>query len=326
MNTASPLVSIITPVHNGEAFLAQCLDSVLRQSYTQWECIVINNSSSDATAAIAASYCDKDKRFRLYETETLLPVIENHNFAVGKISDESVFCKILHADDFLFPDCLAEMVRIGVENPRAGVIGAFTLAGDRVRCDGLRHDQSLFPGREIGRLTLLGRIYPFWSPSSTMIRTDRVRQRQPFYAPERLHADVEAMYEILQQTDFGFVPKILTFVREHGGSETSRQVKPLNASMLSNFDLFVRYGPLFLDEDEFSWRLRQNLVSYYRFLAESAISGRDSAFWGFHSRGMKKTGYPLNPVRLAGAVAHLLMCRPRFFIKQILYRWGIRKK
>ena len=101
MSTPEPLISIVTPVHNGEAFLAECLDSVLSQTYERWECIIVNNCSTDGTARIAAHFCNMDSRIRLYETETLLTVIENHNFVVGKISEESLFCKILHADDFL---------------------------------------------------------------------------------------------------------------------------------------------------------------------------------------------------------------------------------
>ncbi len=326
MNTPEPLISIITPVHNGEQFLAECLDSVLSQSYEHWECVIVNNGSSDGTAAIAARFCDTDNRFRLYETETLLPVIDNHNFAVSKISKQSSFCKILHADDFLFPDCLMEMVQVTVANPGAGVIGAYSLAGERVRCDGLPYGQHLFPGREIGRLTLLGKIYPFWSPSSTMIRMDLIRRRKLFYMPERLHADVEVMYEFLQETDFGFVPRILTFIREHAESETSRQVKPLNVSLWSNFDLFVRYGPEFLSDEEVAWRLRQHLAGYYRFLAESAVVGRNKEFWDFHSQGLKKAGYPLSVMRVTGAIMSMVVCRPRFFAKHALRRLGIRGK
>jgi len=317
---SDPLVSIVIPVHNGDAFLSESLDSVLSQSYERWECIIIDNCSTDATGEIAAGYCRRDDRFRLYETETLLPVIENHNFAVGRISEESAFCKILHADDYLFPECLGEMVKVAAANPGAGVIGAYSLDGERVRCDGLPYQQTLFPGREIGRLTLLGRIYPFWSPSSTMIRADLVRKRDPFYAPERLHADVELMYELLQEADFGFVPRILTFIRKHAGSETSRQVKPLNAQICSNLDLFVRYGPVFLSDEEYEWRLRQHLVEYYRFLAESAIEGRDREFWRFHSQGLQKVGHPMSIARIVRAAAGVLLCRPRAFARMLLHR------
>lgn len=326
MDAQELLVSIVIPVYNGEEYLAQCLDSVLAQSYVNWECIIVNNHSSDRTGEIAAHYCNTDNRFCLYETETLLPVIENHNFAVSKIARESRYCKILHADDFLFPDCLSEMMRIAIANPSAGVIGAYSLAGDRVRCDGLPYRRNLFTGHEIGQLTLLGKIYPFWSPSSTMIRTDLIRGRNPFYTPGRLHADVEAIYEFLQKADFGFVHQILTYIREHAESETSRQVKPMNAQFCSNLDLFVRYAPVFLSDKELAWRLRQLLEKYYQFLAESAVAGRSREFWKFHSRGLKKVGYPMKVTRIVSNVAMLPIRRPRFFAKTLLQRLGMVKR
>ena len=50
--TTSPLVSVVTPVYNGEKFLEECIQSVLRQTYSHWEYIVNDNCSTDGTAEI----------------------------------------------------------------------------------------------------------------------------------------------------------------------------------------------------------------------------------------------------------------------------------
>ena len=60
------LVSIITPCYNGERFIAETIESVLGQSYANWEMLIVDDGSVDATAEIAARYVQKDSRVHLY--------------------------------------------------------------------------------------------------------------------------------------------------------------------------------------------------------------------------------------------------------------------
>lgn len=61
-----PLVSIIIPTYNRAHLIGETLDSVLAQTYTNWECIVVDDGSTDATDALMAKYCAKDSRIRYY--------------------------------------------------------------------------------------------------------------------------------------------------------------------------------------------------------------------------------------------------------------------
>ena len=63
------LISIIVPVFNTEKYLHQCLDSILSQSYGNFECLLINDGSTDASASICREYVAKDARFRYFEKE-----------------------------------------------------------------------------------------------------------------------------------------------------------------------------------------------------------------------------------------------------------------
>lgn len=60
-----PLVSIVIPVFNVERHLRQCLDSVLRQTLKEWECICIDDGSPDGSGAILDEYGNKDARFKI---------------------------------------------------------------------------------------------------------------------------------------------------------------------------------------------------------------------------------------------------------------------
>ena len=57
-----PLVSIITPMYNEAANVAECIDSVLGQTYQNWEYIIVDNCSADGSAKIAQTYAEKDQR------------------------------------------------------------------------------------------------------------------------------------------------------------------------------------------------------------------------------------------------------------------------
>jgi len=56
---AQPLVSVLTPVYNGKEFLAECIERVLAQAYSNWEYIIVNNCSKDRTLEIALEYAKR---------------------------------------------------------------------------------------------------------------------------------------------------------------------------------------------------------------------------------------------------------------------------
>ena len=64
-----PLVSVVTPVFNGGKFLGECIDSVLAQTYTNWEYVIVDNCSTDATLEIAQRYAAADPRIRVYHND-----------------------------------------------------------------------------------------------------------------------------------------------------------------------------------------------------------------------------------------------------------------
>ena len=64
-----PKVSIIVPCYNQAEYLAEALDSVFSQSYSDWECIIVNDGSPDNTEEVANEYCEKDSRFKYLKKE-----------------------------------------------------------------------------------------------------------------------------------------------------------------------------------------------------------------------------------------------------------------
>ncbi len=306
---AGPLVSVVTPVYNGAAYLAECMESVLAQTYSNWEYVVVNNFSTDRTLEIAETYARADPRVRVYSNDSLLPVIANHNRAFGLISRSSKYCKVVCADDWIFPECLARMVGVAEDHPNVGIVGSYQLSGSgsdwrawQVRWAELPYPSKVVDGRELCRLQLLGGPYVFGSPSSLLYRADLVRAQEEFFPNASPLADMSACYSSLQQTDFGFVHQVLSYERVHEQTE-SAVARSLNSYDPATLRDLVTYGPKYLTPQELEHRTEEVLAAYYRFLAVSALHFRDKEFWAFHREKMAECGYPFSSARLAKAVA-----------------------
>ena len=69
----NPTISIIIPVYNTEKYLRRCLDSIVAQTYKEFECILVDDDSTDDSGKICDEYADKDSRFKAYHNENSGP-------------------------------------------------------------------------------------------------------------------------------------------------------------------------------------------------------------------------------------------------------------
>src|SRR5579862_6431992 len=238
-----PLVSIVTPVYNNAEYLAQCIESVLAQTYANWDYTIVNNCSTDGTGEVARRYAAKDRRIRVHENKQFLRAVPNHNQALRQISPESKYCKIVFGDDWIFPRCLEEMVNVAEEHPSVGIVGAYALEEDRVAWMGLPYPSRLVPGRDICRRLFREGLYVFGTSTSVLYRSDLVRSRDPFYNEGNFHADREACLVLLKNCDFGFVHQILTFKRLQAGSLTVDVSYDLRTHFGCVLSTMVTHGP-----------------------------------------------------------------------------------
>ena len=104
-----PLISIIIPCFNQAIFLPDCLDSILKQSFTNWEAIVVNDGSTDATSNVANKYCIKDSRIKLVEKQNG-GLSSARNFGIEQSIGEWLL--FLDADDMLISDHLNEVYQV----------------------------------------------------------------------------------------------------------------------------------------------------------------------------------------------------------------------
>jgi glycosyltransferase involved in cell wall biosynthesis len=295
---SAPLVSIITPFYNTEAYLAECIESVLAQSYQNWEYLVVNNQSTDGSRAICEQYARTDSRIRLLDTPQHFSQVQNFEGALKQMSPQSKYCKMVLADDWLFPHCVKRMVCLAEANPNVGIVSAYRLLGNEVVGSGLPYASTVIPGREAARLMLTHGYYLTGSPTSILVRADLVRKADRFYESEWIHDDTEACLRILAEHDLGFIHQVLTFSRDDGESIT-RSLTGLNPGLLRKYLLAKQYGAQFLGADELQQLLRSTADQYGKFLASSVFEFKGASFWDFHRRGLQSAGYNFRSLGLA---------------------------
>lgn len=115
----SSKVSVIVPCYNLAKYLPECLDSILRQTYSNFECIIINDGSTDETETVASDYTQKDSRIKLFS-------IDNGGLAnarnTGIHLSDGDYILPLDADDKIDERYLEEAVRVLDENPNIQIV------------------------------------------------------------------------------------------------------------------------------------------------------------------------------------------------------------
>jgi glycosyltransferase involved in cell wall biosynthesis len=295
--TDQPLVSVITPFYNTGQYLAECIESVLAQTYSNWEYILVNNQSTDSSRSIAERYAREDSRIRLLDTPSFLGQIENFNAALRYMSPESRYCKVVLADDWLFPECLERMVALADANPSAGIISSYRIFGDEITGGGLPFSSTVISGCKAGQHMLRDGYYLTGSPSSVLLRAEIVRKTPSFYPEGRLHDDTEACFRILTEYDLGFIHQVLTFSRKDGDSLTS-EVSRFGTGPLRRYMFAVQYGPQFFSGDEYRQYLQRETDFYGGYLAASVFEFKSKEFWDFHRKGLREVGADFGRVGL----------------------------
>ena len=299
---STPFVSIVTPFYNTRQFLPECIESVLRQTYQNWEYVLVDNCSTDGSSEIAAHYVARfPDKIRLVRTTSFLSQVQNYNFALTCISSNSKYCKMVQADDWLFPDCVRSMVDVAEAHPKVGIVAAYQLDGNEVLLSGLPYPSPEVSGRDACRLYFLKGKYLFGSPTNSLIRSEVVRSRYPFY--EERHApfeDAHACFDVLRTWSFGFVHQVLTYSRRDNDSILLR-IHPFGFWFFSRFAFVVEHGRYYLSEEEYAHCLKQAEREYFLYLTKAACALRPASreFWEFHRNGLASTDYSLDWKRLA---------------------------
>jgi glycosyltransferase involved in cell wall biosynthesis len=320
--SGSPFVSVVTPVYNGEKYLAKCIESVLAQTYQNWEYIIVNNCSVDDTLDIVYHYTNADNRISVISNSFFVDVIENHNIAFRLISPNSSYCKVVSADDWLFPEAIQKLVEVAERNPTVGIVGSYAINFMGIRWIGLSPDSSVFEGPEVVRLYLQGAIDAIGTPTTVLYRSELVRSREAFYPGSLPNGDLAACWACLEATNFAFVHQVLSYERIHSGAINS-SLREMHAFLVDRLQFLCEYGPTYLRYGELENRKEELLRELYEHLAVAALNLKGRPFWTYHQRRLEGLGFTLYGTRMAGAVCMKLvdlLLNPKQTVEKILRR------
>ncbi|MDE2635255.1 MAG: glycosyltransferase family 2 protein, partial [Chloroflexota bacterium] len=121
MEKSAPLVSVIMPVYNGERFLAEAVDSILTQTYTNFELLIVDDGSTDASARIIREYAARDCRIRFLQHERNLGPGSAQN--TGLAVANGALIANMDSDDISLPLRLEKQVRFLENHPKIGALG-----------------------------------------------------------------------------------------------------------------------------------------------------------------------------------------------------------
>jgi len=286
-------VSVVTPFYNTHKYLAECIESVLRQGYQNWEYILVDNCSDDGSSEIAEDYASRfPSKIRLIRTESFLSQVGNYNFALSCISPASKYCKIVQADDWIYTECLERMVELAESDDSVGIVSSYRLKGNRVLGEGLAYAQNVIAGRAVCRLQLTTSMFVFGTPTTVLYRAEIVRNNMPFYDERNVFDDTDVSYRMLQSWNFGFVHQVLSFSRVDNDSIRGRVID-FNPDALGSLLQLSKFGPIFLEQKELDRVLHTTKAEYYRLLARRLLADRSGEFWHFHTSGLSSGGLSL---------------------------------
>ena len=265
MDANKPLVSIIVNCFNGEKYLRQALDSVLAQTYENFEIVFWDNQSTDSSAGIYCGYGDGRLHYFYAPTHTVL--YEARNYAVAKARGD--FLAFLDTDDWWEPEKLEKQLAL-FANPAVGLVyGNYWLENERkgtcsLACQGkLRRGDmlsSLLEESPVGLLTIVVRRAAFSS--------------LPYGFNSKYHiiGDFDFLVRLVAKWQFDYVADAIAHYRWHGGNESmTPRGRSLVATELHDWVEEMRNRPDICDN--LSFRHVENKALYAQGLA-LATGGR----------------------------------------------------
>lgn len=217
----TPRVTICIPVYNCERFIDGCLASALQQTYTDFECLVIDNASTDSTFDHVLAY--NDPRIRALRNSVNIGPVANHNRCIREAKGELI--QFLHGDDRLLPDCLSRLVPTFTD-PSVGMAFA------RFRIESSDPKWAILIGTLHTPLEPLGQVNDGMSivrryvdrgsrgnwiggQTSVMIRRSLFMEVGGFSPEVRSYGDMEMWLRILARSNAAWVDLELTVRNQH---------------------------------------------------------------------------------------------------------------
>lgn len=121
---SQPLVSIIIPTYNRANLISETLNSIVLQTYTNWECIIVDDGSTDHSEELIAEYCSRDNRFQFFKRPSNQPKGANTCRNLGFVYSKGDYINWFDSDDVMFKGFLEQKMNAFLQHPEADVVSS----------------------------------------------------------------------------------------------------------------------------------------------------------------------------------------------------------
>lgn len=221
----TPLISILMPAYNAEKYIAEAIESILNQTFTDFELIISDDASTDKTWEIIQDYSKKDKRISIYKNKKNLYIAENRNMLVRKAKGKYIAWQ--DADDISLADRIEKQYELMEKNPTVGVVGGYLQFFDESGLKSIRR----YATDDISLRKSMFRYSPVAQPTAMIRREcfEKVGLYNPEYPPAE---DIDMSFRIGTLYKFANLPEITLNYREHHSSATFKKLKKIELSTL----------------------------------------------------------------------------------------------
>ena len=240
MRINAPKVSVCIPVYNGERFLLEAVESAIKQTFEDFEVVIVDNASTDETKLIIEEIASENRRIRFFINDTNIGIVGNFNACLTHARGK--YIKFLCADDMLLPTCLEDMIREFDTNPFVSlVVGGRLIVdenGQTVDKRSYAKTETVISGMSVINRCLFGANY-IGEPTAVMFQREMTMRG---FREDLSHLmDLEMWFYLLEKGDLVSLPAPLCGIRHHAGQMTIQSIKS-GALIENNIRLFEDYG------------------------------------------------------------------------------------
>ena len=238
------LVSIVVPVYNAEKFLEDTINTVLNQTYTNWELILVNDCSKDNSINIINKYVEQDSRIRLHNNETNSKAAVSRNN--GITDSKGRFICFLDADDKWDSTKLEKQIRFMKENDYAFSFTSYEFADEKCVPNG---KQVRVPNKINYKQALKNTT--IWT--STVMFDMTKLSKEDIYMPNVARGqDTATWWKVLKKIDYAYgLDEVLSYYRRSEGTLSSNKFVALKRTW--NLYRNVEHLGLFSSCHNFFW-------------------------------------------------------------------------
>lgn len=267
-----PMVSIIVPIYNAEQYLRRCVDSILNQEYTDYELLLVNDGSTDASGDICEEYGDQDPRVIVIQKENT-GVSDSRNRAIDRARGK--YLQFLDSDDWITPDATRLFVRAAEEYGCDMVISDFyRVVGERLSPKGDIEEEGVLTREEFAAHMMENPADFYYGVLwNKLYRRDIVEEHKL-----RMDTDISWCEDFMFNLEYirharrfyALHTPIYYYVKTKGS--LASQGMNLSKTIKMKLTVFTYYKDFYknvLDEEEYE----KNRLQVYRFLIDAAGDG-----------------------------------------------------